>query len=238
MTVNSLKELENWCNQQFQIELSKQQINRFDKYISLLKEWNEKINLTAITEEREIVEKHFIDSLTCLLIPVFWLHNRVLDIGTGAGFPGIPIKILRPDLELYLIETIGKKAQFLEALIRELKLEGVTILKDRAEDLAHQPEYRETFDVVISRALAKMPVACELCLPFVKSNRAYLAMLGQDAEEQVDFSTVAISEMGGRLQELNSLPDYTKSIAVIEKVSCTPLKYPRKAGIPEKRPLQ
>lgn len=235
MIENRIRE---WCNRQFQMELSKHQIHQYQQYVSLLQEWNEKINLTAITEEKEIVERHFIDSLTCLLVPIFWLNIRVLDIGTGAGFPGIPIKILRPDLDLYLIETIGKKAQFLEALIHELKLEGVTILKDRAEDLAHQQEYRETFDVVISRALAKLPVAAELCLPFVKPYRTYLAMLGEDAEKQLESSTTAISEMGGRLEELNSLPDYTKSIAVIEKISCTSLKYPRKAGIPEKRPLK
>jgi 16S rRNA (guanine527-N7)-methyltransferase len=230
--------LKEWCTQQFQVELSKHQKNQFKKYLLLLKEWNEKINLTAITDDNEIVEKHFIDSLTCLLVQVFWLNIRVLDIGTGAGFPGIPIKILRPDLELYLIETIGKKAQFLEALIHELKLEGVTILKDRAETLAHQTEYRETFDVVISRALAKLPVACELCLPFVKPNRTYLAMLGDDAKNQLESSKIAISEMGGQFQQLKNLPDSSHSIAVIEKTSSTSPKYPRKAGIPEKRPLK
>ncbi len=230
--------LNEWCRQQFQVELSRHQKNQFNNYLSVLKDWNQKINLTAITDDNEIVEKHFIDSLTCLWVPIFWLNIRVLDIGTGAGFPGIPIKILRPDLELYLIETVGKKAQFLEALVHELKLEGVTLLKDRAETLAHNPRYRETFDVVVSRALAKLPVACELCLPFVKPYRAYLAMLGDDAKKQLESSKIAFSELGGELQQLKNLPDSSRSIAVIEKISATPLKYPRKAGIPEKRPLK
>jgi 16S rRNA (guanine527-N7)-methyltransferase len=233
---DKIKNLEIWCKHQFQIDLSKQQIQQFQKYLSLLQEWNQKINLTAIKKENEIIEKHFIDSVTCLTIPVFWLNIRVMDIGTGAGFPGIPLKIIRPDLELALVETVGKKAQFLEKVIHELKLENVKVLKERAEVLGHQPEHRESYDVVISRALAKLSVASELCLPFVKPYRVYLVMLGEDITEQLDSAKFAIPELGGKVQFVNKISD-THSIAVIEKKKNTLPKYPRKAGIPEKRPL-
>lgn len=233
---NNLLELINWSQAELEYKLSSTQINQFQLYLRLLQEWNEKINLTSITDEQEIIEKHFIDSLTCLKIPIFWLHYRILDIGTGGGFPGIPIKIIRPDLNLTLIETIGKKVKFLEELIKQLKLENVTIAKDRAETLAQIPEYRGQFNIVISRALAKLPVACELCLPFVKQYSNYLAMLGEDSKEQSDSAKFAIKELGGNLQSIQE-NNSNHSIAVIEKLTLTPTKYPRKPGIPEKRPL-
>jgi 16S rRNA (guanine527-N7)-methyltransferase len=213
----------------------------FRRYLQLLMEWNQKFNLTAILDEKEIVRRHFVDSISCLQSGIFDVDATVIDIGTGAGLPGIPLKIMRPDMHITLVETIGKKSKFLELVCRELGLKGIRVLSERAEVLGRDELYREQFDIVISRALAKLPVAVELCVPFIKPGGYYLVMLGEDGTEQIQTSGFALQELGTQLIrniELHTIPGKTKhSLCLFQKMVPTSPRYPRKPGIPTKRPL-
>lgn len=226
---------------------------RLDRYVALLKIWNEKVNLTAITDDEGIAIRHILDSLT-LLEPIERLEHeqslsivdnrpvalRIVDVGTGAGFPGLPLKIVHPEWEMLLLDSLAKRLRFLDAVIGELQLEGIRTWHDRAEDAGRRRELREQFDIVTARAVASLPVLCEYCLPLVRINGLFLAMKS-NLESEWPAAEKAVSMLGGKMDQIMTftLPgtDMQRSIMIIRKVGHTPQAYPRKAGIPEKQPL-
>ncbi len=223
----------------FELDLSPDQIEQFDLYADRLIEWNARFNLTSIVDPGEIVIKHFLDGLSAArLIP---RAAKLIDVGAGAGFPGIPIKIARPELSLTLLEATKKKCDFLEALIGELKLQNVNVVKARAEDAAHDIAHREQYNVAIARAVAELPTLSEYLLPFVKIGGVAIAMKSKDVQEETDRAEAAIKTLGGQLKQIVPviIPglDEERYLVVIEKISATPEKYPRRAGIPSKKPL-
>lgn len=215
------------------------QIEKFYQYMELLLEWNEKINLTAITEPDDIILKHFIDSIT--INKYIKNGKKVLDIGTGAGFPGIPEKIIREDINIVLADSLNKRINFLREVIQEIGLENINAVHGRAEELAHNKLYREKFDVVTSRAVAPLNTLLEYMLPFVKVNGLCICMKGSNAEEEIAISEKALEELGGEILDINKfqLPntDISRNIIVIKKINPTKNKYPRKAGTPSKDPI-
>jgi len=228
------------------VPLSAENIRAFSEYARLLKEWNEKMNLTNITDDKGIAIRHFIDSLTL----VSHLEEEsakkgkknlsLIDVGTGAGFPGIPLKVAMPALEVTLLDSLRKRVSFLDAVCAALDLKGITTLHSRAEDAGLSRQYREKFDVATARAVASLPVLCEYCLPFVKVGGIFLAMKG-NVEEEAEAAKKAIVTLGGTIETLHhfTLPgtDMNRSIIVIRKLRATPARYPRQAGKPEKEPL-
>lgn len=228
------------------LTLSAEQIQGFRLYYQLLCAWNRRVNLTAITEAEEVQRRHFLDALTVLAVldggqspsqePL-----RLLDLGTGAGFPGVPLKIVRPELRLTLLEATAKKTRFLAALVEALRLEGVEVLTGRAEELAHHPRYREAYDVVVGRGVAKLPTLVELALPFCREGGRLIAQKKGSLTAEIQNATMALNLLGGRLVEvrpvaLQDLPD-GRSLLIIEKIAPTPETYPRRSGIPFRRPL-
>ncbi|VBB07486.1 rrna small subunit methyltransferase g [Lucifera butyrica] len=226
---------------QYGLSLSSHQLNQFTLYYNLLVEWNEKVNLTAITEPKEVAVKHMIDSLSCCESEVFLPAAAVIDVGTGAGFPGLPLKIFRPDLKLTLMDSLQKRLTFLEAAVQSLGLEGVTIVHARAEEAARQKEYREKYDVVVSRAVARLNVLAEYCLPFAALGGYFVALKGAQYEMDMKEAEKAVFLLGGgsprvRCLYLPGLED-KRAIIYIKKEHITASTYPRKAGTPEKKPL-
>lgn len=217
-------------------------LNRVDKffgYKDLLKEWNEKINLTAIEDDRDIIIKHFIDSASILPF-IDNKSSKVIDVGTGAGFPGIPLKIMLDDLKVTLLDSLDKRVKFLNEVIKDLKLGEITALHGRAEDFGVKEGHRENYDIVVARAVAALPVLLEYCLPFVKAGGKFIAMKGSNIEE-LDNSKKALDILGGKLEDVKEfdLPfsDMKRNIIIVRKFRQTPAKYPRKAGKPTKEPL-
>lgn len=234
---------------QLGLDLAPRQIEQFQLYYEELISWNRRINLTAITDYEEVQVKHFLDSLTLVLVldsvqPAAGRPLRVLDIGTGAGLPGIPLKILIPSIELVLLESVAKKTAFLQSLVRRLSLEGVQILTARAEDIGHDAHYREQFDVVLSRAVGKLPTIVELSLPFCLIGGIFVAQKKGDIAEELQQADTAITKLGGRLERTKriELPDSEQGkerlLVVIRKVQPTPEQYPRRPGVPGRRPLR
>ena len=219
------------------IDLSDNQIDTLIKYKELLVEWNEKINLTAITDDFGVYTKHFLDSLTTLLTDK--VKGDVIDVGTGAGFPGLVLKIAKPEINLTLLDSLNKRINFLKEVSGEMGLSGVEFVHARAEDGARK--MREKFDTVVSRAVANMTVLAELCLPFVKVGGYFLALKGPMAEEELANAKRAIKILGGEIEDIFSaeIPytDLSHKIIIIKKVRQTPMQYPRKAGIPSKTPI-
>ncbi len=212
---------------------------RFDAYAEFLVSYNEKVNLTSITEPLEIVEKHFLDSAAPQgLIPK---GSRVIDVGTGAGFPGLPLRIVRPDLQLTLLDSLEKRVRFLEEACQIMNLDGAAALHARAEDAARDPALREQFDAAVSRAVANLRVLCEYCLPFVRVGGLFLAWKGPGAEEEGKECEKALRTLGGELSAILPLDipgtELDHRVVVIKKVRQTPAGYPRKAGKPTKNPL-
>ncbi|MHB8945833.1 MAG: 16S rRNA (guanine(527)-N(7))-methyltransferase RsmG [Bacillota bacterium] len=211
------------------------------RFEGLLLAANQEMNLTRIVEHREVLIKHHLDSLTALLAIDFPTGGKVVDVGSGGGLPGIPLKVHRPDLRVSLLESSRKKCVFLRAVARELALPGLEVLEGRAEDLGRQQEYRETFDIAVARAVAHLAVLAEICLPLVKVGGTLVAMKGGDGEREAGEAAEAIQEVGGNLTRVLgvALPEGMgdRVIVVIQKVSATPGRFPRKAGIPQKRPL-
>lgn len=224
------------------IDLSAEQLECFGLYFQELIEWNKKVNLTHITEYTEVIAKHFLDSLSVVLVRHPQASDCVIDVGSGAGFPGLPLKITFPWLNLVLLEATAKKVNFLQYITQKLGLSDVLILTGRAETIAHQAEYREKFDIVLSRAVAELPATVELTLPFCRIGGCFIAQKKGDITEELQQSTNAIIKLGGKLRtvkaiKLEELPD-NRQLVIIDKISGTPPSYPRRPGMPEKRPLK
>ena len=224
------------------IVLDQEQIDQFDKYYEILVEWNKVMNLTGITEYQEVVEKHFLDSLSIVKVMDMDQAERVIDIGTGAGFPGIPLKIAFPKLDIVLLDSLNKRIRFLDHVIEELGLEGIRTIHGRAEDFARDGKYRERFDLCVSRAVANLSSLSEYCLPYVKVGGRFVAYKSGDIAEEVNDTSKAIALLGGRKERIEKfqLPDtdIQRSFVVIRKTKNTQKRYPRKAGMPTKEPLK
>lgn len=231
--INGVEELE--------LSLDERQFLEFKKYKELLLEWNQKINITAITDGEEVDIKHFLDSLTPALTELFNGGEKIIDVGTGGGFPGLPLKIWNKDLEVTLLDSLNKRIKFLEIVIDQLGLEGVKAVHGRAEFLSREKEYREVYDICISRAVASLDTLSEYCLPFVKQGGHFISMKGPDVEEEVGESKKAIELLGGKIISVEKiripLSDIDHSLIVIKKIKKTPHKYPRGGGKAKKNPL-
>jgi 16S rRNA (guanine527-N7)-methyltransferase len=223
------------------LQLTPKQVQAFQHYEQLLIAWNQHTNLTAIRQPEMIRIKHFLDSLTCLLAMREKPMNRVVDVGSGAGFPGLPLKIVCPSMELTLIESVGKKIHFCQTVVEELGLKNVNLLSDRAEVAGQNPNHRQQYDWAVARAVAALPTLVEYLLPLVRVGGSILAMKGESAPAEAQQAENAICILGGHLRKLIpiSLPKVAEDrfLVVIDKVAATPPLYPRRAGIPEKRPL-
>ncbi len=221
------------------LALSPHQQEMFETYYQELVEWNQRLNLTAIVDYREVQTRHFVDSLSVALA-LGPGAERVIDIGTGAGFPGLPLKILLPHLKVVLLESVAKKTAFLSHLVARLGLEGVEVLTARAEEVAHRPGYRESFDAVLGRALAPLAVMAELALPLARKGGRAIAQKKGDISSEMATAARSIGLMGGRVMEIREVAapglEHHRLI-VLEKVAPTPEAYPRRAGMPAKRPI-
>lgn len=227
--------------EQLNIEFTTEQVEKLEVFKELMLEWNEKINLTSITEPEEVDIKHFLDSATCLATGYIKAGDNIIDVGTGAGFPGIPIKILNEKVSITLLDSLNKRIKYLDEVVSKTKLKDVTLLHSRAEDAGISKQHRERYNIVLSRAVATMNVLCEYCLPFVKVGGYFICQKGPSYKEELDNADIAIKTLGGRLKEVKSykLPysDITHYIIIIEKIKITPTKYPRKAGKPSSDPI-
>jgi 16S rRNA (guanine527-N7)-methyltransferase len=223
------------------LRLSLRQLAAFERYEEELLSWNEKFNLTAIRDREGIRTKHFLDSLSCLLAMRDSSNARLVDVGTGAGFPGIPLKIANPSLQLTLVESVGKKADFCRHVVETLALDKVDVLACRAEEMGLAPEYREHYDWAIARAVADLPVLAEFLLPLVKIGGSILAQKGESGPAEAHKAEKAIHLLGGRLRTLQkvNLPGVAEDryLVVVDKIAATPPGYPRRVGLPAKRPI-
>jgi 16S rRNA (guanine527-N7)-methyltransferase len=225
------------------LELSAEQVQAFELYYRELVAWNERVNLTAITDYEEVQVKHFLDSLSCFQaltgLPAGW---GCIDIGAGAGFPGLPLRIAFPLMRLTVLESTGKKAAFLEHIVAELGLSGVDVVRGRAEEAGREPGLRESFDAALARAVAELPVLVEYALPLVRVGGVFVAQKGSVVENEVEAARAAIALLGGELAEIQTVEvpglDAPRRLVVVAKASPTPDKYPRRPGIPAKRPLR
>ena len=229
------------CADKFNITITDDELAKFDKYFRLLIEWNEKINLTAITEPHEVAGKHMIDSLSCHDEKIFAENAHIIDVGTGAGFPGIPLKIYRPDLKVTLLDSLQKRIKFLDEVIITLGLKDITCVHARAEEGARQKQHREKYDVAVSRAVARLSVLAEYTLPYVKVGGCLVALKGAKFAEEADEAKRAVAMLGGEIEDVRPihLPtlDDKRAIIIVRKTKPTPKTYPRKAGTPERKPL-
>lgn len=223
------------------IKLSATQCRNFQLYEQALLDWNRRINLTAIRNPEQIQIKHFLDSLSCLLAMGGSCMEQVVDVGTGAGFPGIPLKIACPEIQLTLVESVAKKAQFCRHIVDLLGMRGVEVLPERAENIGQNPIYRQRFDWAVARAVAEMPVLVEYLLPLVRVGGAVLAMKGEGAPAETQAAEHAVRLLGGRLRRLMpvTLPSVVEEryLVIVDKIAATPHGYPRRSGLPAKKPL-
>lgn len=239
MEQENLKNLLSKGAEAFSVHLDDARINCFLRYKELIKEWNEKINLTAIEDDREIIIKHYIDSIS--ILPYFKNEDKkFIDIGTGAGFPGIPVKIVYDKINVTLIDSLEKRINFLNLTTSELGLTGIKAVHGRAEDYGKNPEYREKFDISVARAVSNLPVLLEYCMPFVKLGGLFIAMKGSNIDE-LEASKKALDILGGKIEDVVELnlpfSEIKRNIILVRKYRQTPTKYPRKAGKPSKDPL-
>ena len=240
-----MNKLVNICNK-INIEISDDQINCFEKYYELLIEKNKVMNLTAITDKEDVIVKHFIDSIALIpyLLDIGINTNnelKIIDIGTGAGFPGLPLKIMMPDVKFTLLDSLNKRVSFLNEVIDELKLKDIEALHGRAEDYASDNKYREKYDICVSRAVANLSTLSEYCIPFVKEDGFFISYKAGESEEEINNSKNAIKILGGKINKVEEfvLPgtDASRVFVFIRKLELTDKKYPRKAGVPAKKPL-
>lgn len=222
------------------LNFNQEKYNKFIKYKDILKLWNEKMNLTAIIDDEDIIKKHFIDSIK--IFKFFPLKDAysIIDVGSGAGFPGIPIKIIKPEVKLILLDSLNKRINFLNQVILNIKLNDVTCIHGRAEDFARKIEYREKSDVVVSRAVANLTVLSEFCIPYIKVGGYFIAMKGPSVEDEITESKNAINILGGKIEDIIKVEDdeFNHNLVVIKKIIHTSGKYPRKAGMVSKNPLR
>lgn len=223
-----------------ELSLTDKQAEQFLLYYELLVQKNKVMNLTAITEFDDVVLKHFLDSI--MICRVRKLEGSLIDVGTGAGFPGIPLKIMYPDLKVVLLDSLNKRIQFLNEVIQELELTAIEAIHGRAEDYAKQKNYREQFDLCVSRAVANLSSLAEYCIPFVKIGGYFVPYKSGKIQEELESGKKAINLFGGKLEEVKEfeLPetDISRCLLQIRKIDATPHKYPRKAGVPTKEPIQ
>lgn len=234
-----MERLREYCRE-IGIEIDDRAVCDFRKYMQLVLEWNERINLTSITNEEEFIVKHFFDSLTLLKALNIKKSAKIIDVGTGAGFPGIPLKIVRPDIELTLLDSLNKRLVFLDEVVLPEIGAKATIIHGRAEEISKQPEHREMYDFTVSRAVANLSALSEYCLPFVKVGGVFCSMKGPNCSDEVKQAENAVSILGGKVGfvENLTLPDESRrSIVVIDKVRNTPAKYPRRGVKISKNPL-
>ena len=224
--------------------LEKLKINGVDEKATILTRymegvltWNQKVNLTAIMDRDEFVQKHLIDSLLCAETLAFTESSSICDVGTGGGFPGVPLAVCYPDKNFVLMDSLGKRVRIVQQLCDDLGIENVSAVHGRAEDLARQEAYRDQFDLCVSRAVANMRVLCEYCMPFVRAGGSFIAYKGSDCESEIDDAQEAIRLLGGDPPQIIPLPHLGHSLVVIRKKEPTPAAYPRKAGTPAKKPL-
>lgn len=221
------------------ITITEEQIQKFYNYMELLLEWNEYMNLTAITDPKDIILKHFIDSMT--IAKEIEKNKSLIDIGTGAGFPGIPLKIIRPDINITLLDSLNKRVKFLEHIINTLKLEKIEAVHGRIEEFGRNKKYREKYDYATSRAVANLAVLSEYMLPMVKLEGTCICMKGSDIEEEKKMANKAITILGGKIEKINEFlladTEIKRNIIIIKKIQNTPEKYPRKPGTPVKEPI-
>lgn len=225
--------------QKLHVELSQEQTEQFLRYYELLTEKNKVMNLTAITEFDEVIEKHFLDSLALNLVYDLKKEVSILDLGTGAGFPGIPLKIAFPKLKLVLADSLNKRIRFLDEVIEELKLKNITAVHARAEELGRNREYRESFDLCVSRAVANLSSLSEYCLPFVKPGGSFISYKSGEVEQEAAGAKKAVAVLGGEIREIYKfeINEQKRSFVIIDKKKATPKAYPRKAGTPAREPL-
>ncbi|MDF2563841.1 MAG: Ribosomal small subunit methyltransferase [Massilibacillus sp.] len=227
--------------QTYNIALTDEQVEAYCIYYELLIEWNEKINLTAITQPEQVAVKHMIDSLSCHNANVFFEGCSVIDVGTGAGFPGLPLKIFQENIQLTLLDSLNKRVKFLATVVETLQLNKVEAIHSRAEEGSRQKVHREKYDVAVSRAVARLNVLCELCMPYVKVGGYFVALKGAQYVAEVDEAKRAVVILGGEIEKIVpvKLPgiDDVRAIIYVKKIKQTPVLYPRKAGTPEKDPL-
>lgn len=224
------------------LEFNETMYNQFIEYKELIKEWNQKINLTAITEDDEIMQKHFVDSIKVFDFPFVKNAKRVIDIGTGGGFPGIPMKIVNPESEIVLLDSLNKRINFLNLVIEQLGLEKITTIHGRAEDFAQDSTYRENFDLAVSRAVANLTVLLELCLPYVKVGGYFVALKGPAIDDEIKNAETALRVLGGTIEKIIEVDiegsDLKHNLLVVKKIKNTAKKYPRKAGMVTKNPIK
>ncbi|MEY8430349.1 16S rRNA (guanine(527)-N(7))-methyltransferase RsmG [Lachnospiraceae bacterium 48-42] len=223
------------------VEVDRKKIDQFNQFYDLIVEWNNVMNLTAITDYKDVVEKHFLDSLSIERILKLDDIKAVMDVGTGAGFPGMPLKIIYPELKITLLDSLNKRVKFLNEVIRQLELKNIDAIHGRAEDIGKNENYREKYDLCVSRAVANLATLSEYCMPFVRVGGVFVSYKSGDIDEEVLKSKKAISLFGGKIDEVVKfqLPgtDINRAFVKIKKIKGTPKKYPRKSGIPSKEPL-
>ena len=223
------------------IDISKSQINQFMLYKKLIIEWNNKINLTAITDDKDIIQKHFVDSISILSKINLKEYSNIIDVGTGAGFPGLPIKIMNDDINMTLLDSLNKRVNFLNEVITNLDLKNINCVHSRAEDLGQNINYREKYDMCVSRAVAHLSVLSEYCIPFLKLGGLFISLKGPNVFEELKESKKSIEILGGKVLDINNIlipkTDIEHSIILIKKVRHTPIQYPRKAGKITKKPI-
>ena len=223
------------------IELSSNQISDFEEYYRILVEWNSFMNLTGITDHQEVIIKHFFDSLTCLKAGIDFTGAKVLDVGTGAGFPGLPIRIASEGIQMNLLDSLNKRINFLKEVCSKLNISDVNFFHGRAEDYGQNSNHREKYDIVISRAVANLGILSEYTIPFLKNGGCFIAQKSSNSDEEIEESKEAIEILGGKVENIVKIKvpgdERTNFLVIIRKFRTTPAKYPRKAGTPTKNPL-